>query len=161
MRSQTTVQESRFLKLVEDYDGRFRRIAHVYASRSDADDLLQDIWLQIWRSLPGFDGAARLDTWAYRIALNTALSHRRRARPQADTLDEHADRALAPTAGDPAGILEDFAAKLSPVDRAVLLLHLDDHRAEDSADILGMSRNAVSIRLTRIRQQFESRYVED
>ncbi len=126
-----------------------------------AEDLLQEIWLQIWRSLETFKSRSTLETWAYRIALNTCLGHRRAVRPAADSIDELTNTIAAPDIDDDFSLLEDFAASLNAVDRAVLLLHLDDRNADDMADIVGISPNAIAIRLTRIRKQFETRYIEE
>lgn len=162
MHSTHTAQlESRFLELADSNRARFRRIARVYAPGTEADDLLQEIWLQVWRSLPSFDNRSALQTWAYRVALNTCLAHRRKRRPAMESFDEKTHRPQAASVGDAPGILEEFAASLNPVDRAVLLLHLDSQPADAMASILGMSSNAVAIRLTRIRRQFESRYIEE
>lgn len=153
--------EARFLAMTEKYGGRFRRVARAYANHGEADDLLQEIWLQIWRSLDRFEGASRLDTWAFRIALNTAISYRRKAKPVSEEFDESHVGSTRPTLEGTSHLLEDFLSNLKPADRAVLLLHLDDRSAEEMMDILGMSANAVAIRMSRIRKLYECRYLED
>lgn len=155
-----------FLDLTERLLPRFRRIAASYSRGRDAEDLLQEILFQLWRSLPAFRGDASPDTFAYRVALNTALTFRRGRAPDLETLPDDGALPLhrAMSAGEPgdlSSVLEDFLASLGRVDRAVLLLHLDDLDHAAIASITGSSENAVAIRLTRIRKQFEHRYLED
>ena len=68
--------KSEFEQLLQRNRGRLAAVAHSYAD-GDSDDLLQEILLQIWRCLSGFQGRACIDTWCYRVALNTAISWRR------------------------------------------------------------------------------------
>lgn len=77
--------EARFLELIRRNGPRLWRIARVYGRRpADAEDLHQEILTQLWRSFPSFRGDSAVDTWVYRVALNTSLAHRRRqqARPE-------------------------------------------------------------------------------
>jgi len=154
-------QESNFLAIVEQFGKRFERLAKVYATTADSDDLLQNIWLQIWRSLDSFKGDAKLETWAYRVALNTALSYRRQKHPDTQEFDETSDTSVTPTQEDTTAILEDFVSSLKPVDRGILLMFLDDQSTDDMAAILGITNNAVAIRLTRLRKLFENRYLDE
>ena len=73
-------RQTQFQELLERSHARWAGIARAYAEASDRDDLLQEIALQVWQSLDRFAGRSSLDTWAYRVALNTALAWRRKAR---------------------------------------------------------------------------------
>jgi RNA polymerase sigma factor (sigma-70 family) len=115
----------------------------------------------LWRGIPGFDGRAQLATWVYRVALNTALSDRRRLRPPHQALETVAERGDSGEPRDPIGVLEAFLATLEPVQRAVLLLDLEGLEREQIADVLGLSPNAVAVRMTRLRQAFEARFLEN
>lgn len=159
MSSHEKTREDEFLALAATHQPKFRRLARAYGRGTEAEDLLQEIWLQIWRSLPTFDGKSHLATWAWRVALNTCLGHRRSSRIEPEVLEEGASP--APTLGDASSIFEDFAGRLNAIDRAVLLLHLDNREPAEAAEIIGISRNAIAIRLTRIRKLFESHYLEN
>jgi RNA polymerase sigma-70 factor (ECF subfamily) len=160
-------RQARFRAVLEGNLARLRCVARSYAREGEHEDLLQEMLVQIWRSLPTFQEHARLSTWVYRIALNTALaSLRRRYRQPAAHHMAHEDLLpLAPSSvGDPVDmdvLLERFLATLEPVDRAVLMLSLDDLSYAEIADITGLSINAVGIRLNRIKQRFTHTYVED
>ena len=159
-------REQHFRALLEIEYGRLRRIARSYAREGEHQDLLQEILLQIWRALPGFAGRAQRSTWVYRIALNTALGalRKRYARPDMQTMSHDQLLPLASASiGDPVdadALLDAFLAALEPLDRAVLMLSLDDLSHADIAEITGLSPNAVGIRLNRIKQSFNHTYVE-
>src|SRR4051812_7930864 len=72
-------RQARFRELLERSHARWAGIARAYAAAQDRNDLLQEIALQVWQNLDRFAGRSSLDTWAYRVALNTALAWRRKA----------------------------------------------------------------------------------
>ena len=158
-----TDSESLFLQLVHEYDARLRRICRVYAADDDArSDLYQDILVQLWRSLPSYAGAASAGTWLYRIALNTALdgvrrrSVRRRGQPfvkealhpqRVTRPDEHVERKQANAR------LHEAIERLEPVDRALVLLLLEERSYQEMSEILGISVSAVGVRLHRAKKK--------
>ncbi len=157
-------EASVFERLLRDNHARLIRIARQFSDGDGWQDLLQEIRLQLWRSRDGFRGQAQASTWVYRIAMNTAISHQRRQRPY----DSRRDHAVDPDshagsrgADDALGLLRDFLASLDAVNRAVLILDLDGLDREQIADVLGISGNAVAVRMTRLRQAFERRYLEN
>lgn len=157
-----------FEALLREHRGLVVKIAAAYAhDADDRHDLVQEISLQLWRALPGYDAArARLSTWLYRIALNVAISHRRRdgGRLAGRTvpLDSHH---LDTIAGDASSGVPDerlvtlhgFIAELDPMHRALVLLYLDDRSYAEIADVLGISLTNVATRLGRIKQALRSR----
>jgi len=156
-----------FRELLRENHGRLVRIARSYAREGEHEDLLQEIALQLWRALPGFDARASGATWVYRVALNTALGQLRKryARPLTQSMPhEHLMPLTAASTGDPVdadALLHDFLAALPPLDRAVLMLSLDDLSYAQIAAVTGLNENAVGLRLHRIKQRFNRTYVED
>ncbi|TKS54537.1 RNA polymerase sigma factor [Luteimonas yindakuii] len=156
-----TDPESGFPRMLEQSRPALVRLARRYAGVDDWQDLLQEMCLQLWRSFGSFDGRAQQSTWVYRVALNTALSHVRRPRPPHSPLEEIAERGDSGQPGDPLDVLDAFLAGLDPLARSVLLLDLEGLPREQIADVLGLTPNAVAIRMTRLRQAFETRFLED
>lgn len=119
------------------------------------EDLFQEILMQIWRSLPRFRSDSSIDTWAYRIAVNTSLSWRRglgrRRRGVPTAGDVTVDAIARPSPTDSGTVLDRFLASLGELDRAVVLLHLDNLDADQIADVIGSTPGAVRTRLSRIR----------
>lgn len=77
-----------FETLVSRYDGRVFRLACRLVSETEAPDILQETFIQVYRHLPSFRGESRFGTWLYRIATNAALMHRRaRSRRPSESLE--------------------------------------------------------------------------
>ena len=150
-------QQNRFLSLLKANYGRWRGIALAYAG-PDAEDLFQEILLQVWRALATFRGESAMSTWSYRIALNTALMWRRseQSRRRGLLIRPGYDLTLVPSRtidGESSGLLQRLLAELSPADKAVLLLYLDDVGYEEMATILGVSSGALRVRIHRIKKR--------
>lgn len=156
----------RFAALLDQHRGIVLKIARGYcAHQEDRLDLIQDISVQAWDAFDSFDPArARFSTWLYRVALNVAISQLRRQqlrRRHHAMLDEDAlplDESAPAEQEHAVRQLEIAIRALPPLDRALMLLHLDDHDHRQIADILGISSANVSTRLHRLRQQLRARF---
>lgn len=153
-------QHARFRELLERNHARWAGIARAYAGTAERDDLMQEIALQVWQSLERFTGRSSLDTWAYRVALNTALAWRRKAATRSKKLARStANVAEMPgqrgSESDVLRALDRFLSVLSDGDRALLLLHLDGLSSVEAAEVLGISEGAYRTRLHRVRRRFE------
>jgi RNA polymerase sigma-70 factor (ECF subfamily) len=140
-----------FDELTRNHRRRLSGIARAYAG-PQAEDLLQEILLQIWRSLPRLRELVHAGTWAYRIALNTAISWRRRARrhPQL-TLDAVKSSAAPAEGGDDVELLRRFQQTLGDVDQALLIMLMEDVSPAEMAEILGVSTGAIRVRIHRLK----------
>lgn len=146
--------------MLRESEAALARLARHYAGPEDRHDLLQEIHLQLWRSHREFDGRSARSTWVYRVALNTALGYRRRPLPPVAAVEQLPERGDAGVPMDPMDVLEAFLATLDPVQRAVLMLDLEGLTREQIAEVTGLSPNAVAIRMTRLRQSFETGFLE-
>jgi RNA polymerase sigma factor (sigma-70 family) len=158
-------QEAAFLNDVNPNLGIVHSVCRAYVPRhaSEYDDVFQDIMYQLWRSYPQFKRESKFSTWMYRVALNTAIAHVRRsvrAPREAELTPAVADAARA---GDSARTDEDIERlyraieNLSDIDKAIVLLHLDDHGYDEIAAVTGLTRTNVSVRLVRIRRALSER----
>jgi RNA polymerase sigma-70 factor, ECF subfamily len=156
-------EQARFLELLKANYGRWQGIARVYAGK-DAEDLFQEILLQVWRALATFRGESALSTWSYRIALNTAMSWRRSEQTRRRKLPIRAgySPALVPSRTFEAARLSDdlerLLAELTPADKAILLLFLDDVGYDEMARILGATPGALRVRIHRIKKRLAELY---
>jgi RNA polymerase sigma-70 factor (ECF subfamily) len=149
---------------LQQYSGVIYRIARSYTqSDEDRDDLVQEILLQLWRSLPRFAGKSSPSTWIYRVALNTALAWRRsdarRRRRQSPLIEvddiPSADPDSMATLNnvEVVGRLYVAIQSLSKLDAALVLLYLDDLSYREIAEVLGVSEGNVGVKLNRARKQ--------
>lgn len=152
--------ERRFADIMRDYDSMVMRICFGY-SRTAAEfaDLHQDALINIWQGLPGFKGDSSLKTWIYRVTLNTCVStvrsERRRVTQTAlddfyNLVDEDADRRRLVSE------MHDCISKLTPVDKAIMLLWLDDFSYDEIAATVGLGRNTVASRLRRAKEKLKN-----
>lgn len=155
-----------FVDRVHAHQRILHRVGAVYASGpAERDDLMQEILLQLWRSYPSFRGDASFATWMYRVALNTALLSRRRARgADGGTSAERASReAPAPPGRDQVEAAEDVRLlyacirELPELDRAVVLLHLEDEPHATIAEVTGLAPGNVAVRLHRLKHRLRER----
>ncbi|MDZ7781104.1 MAG: RNA polymerase sigma factor [Gemmatimonadota bacterium] len=159
-----------FLHMVRENTARLRRICRAYAEdREDEQDLFQEILFQAWRSLPSFEGEARPGTWLYRVALNTALGRKRKrdVRSRAHLSEDDPVMGSRPPRPDrelsqKRRVERLYAAidRLSEMDRALVLMYLDEHSYAEMGDVLGLSESHVGVKLHRIRKKL-SEWLED
>ena len=125
-------------------------------------DLYQDILVELWRSFSSFEGDAAPSTWLYRVALNTALSHDRRqeTRDEAALAPDHpvwTDGVADPDErrGKQDRLDRLYAAidRLDEVDKALVMMYLDEKSYREMADVLGISENHVGVKLHRIKNK--------
>jgi RNA polymerase sigma factor (sigma-70 family) len=148
-----------FEQIVREHDSMIRRIASSYEARTHlAQELVQDIYFAIWRALPSYRGNAALRTFVARIATNRAVTHIARALrvPPSSSLDESIP---APGVGPEGQVIAlDRTAKLLAAVRTLplayrqtALLTLEGLTPTEIADVLGISTNAVAIRMSRAK----------
>jgi RNA polymerase sigma-70 factor (ECF subfamily) len=152
----TNQRQSDFENLIERNRGRLLAIARAYGD-AELDDLLQEILMQIWRSMDRFENRASQDTWCYRIALNTAFSWLRSHQRRNDRLRVVSNETdSVPSTSYPDNsvrLLERFVSELNPIDRAVLLMFLENLPEDAIAEALGASVGAIRVRMHRIKSR--------
>ena len=157
-----TAFERRYLDLVERNRARLGRICRAWSrTAADAEDLRAEILLQLWRALPGFDGRSSVDTWLYRVALNTAMLAGRGRGRRTDG-QARLERETPPPAVDPdaegrldtdrrLARLGEAIRALPAADRALITLQLEEAPYAQIAEVLGMSESNVGVRPHRIK----------
>ena len=154
-------QES-FLRHLEEHRGIIGKVAMGYANgAADRRDLEQEIALQLWKSYPRYAPDRPFSTWMYRVALNVGISFlRRNTQPTRQTvpLDElPGELADASATAEPPderiALLQQVIATLAPLDRALVLLYLDEHSYREIASILGLTETNVATKLSRLKDR--------
>jgi RNA polymerase sigma-70 factor (ECF subfamily) len=148
-----------FSKLIEKNQAIIHKITRVYENDwADREDLFQEICLQLWKSYPNFREEAKFSTWMYRVALNTAISNVRKEykkplfEPLRDTdgiTEDNADEK------EKVRLLYKAISKLNRIDKAIILLWLEEKNYGEIASIMGTSKNNVSVKLVRIKRKLE------
>lgn len=163
-RMTTESMREQFQALLERHRGIVFKVANIYCRHAeDRRDLGQEICAQAWKAFPAWDSQRPFSTWMYRIALNVAISYARgndeRMRHIAlddnDIEPEHDDDAVR-EADDSVRALYHCIAQLDPLNRALLLLYLDEISLREIADILGLSETNVATKIGRLKQRIRN-----
>jgi len=153
-----------FRRWLAEHAGLMWKVVRAFtATPEDAEDLLQEIALQLWRSLPAFRGEAKESTWIYRVAFNTALVWKR------DEKRRHAKHEKFFELNGTPGIRPEHSAsvrdeelvqmlysairQLPKLDASLALMHLDGLSYREMSEVLGITESNVGVKLNRIRKQ--------
>ena len=136
------------------------RVARSYAdTEDDCQELIQEILLQVWLSIPRFERKAKPSTWIYRVALNTALAwqrrnvrQRRQFRPLVWAMDVATSETEQAHQWERIERLYTAIRRLPKADAALVLLYLDHLSYREIAEILGISEVNVGVKLNRVRK---------
>lgn len=155
----------RFGELLEAHRKIVFKVGNTYCRHpDDRADLAQEIATQLWRAYPSYDASRPFSTWMYRIALNVAISFVRGDGPRqrnAVPLDEDLHELADESAGDHESAqrvrdLHRFINQLEPLNRALLLLYLEDRSYREIAEVLGISETNVATKISRLKQRIRS-----
>ena len=161
-------RDALFERIAAEYAGPVARLARAHeADPSLRQDLLQEIHLALWRSLPSFAGRCSLRTWVYRVAHNVAATHVLRQRRRVDKhlvdLDDVEVPEDAPEMGssvDEARMLariHDLVQRLKPTDREVFVLHLEGLSVDEIAEVAGLTHTNTGTKIHRIKRLLSER----
>ncbi|MHC4379227.1 MAG: RNA polymerase sigma factor [Planctomycetota bacterium] len=148
-----------FETVLQQHRGIIFKVARLYTrNEADFEDLVQDISIQIWQSLGNYKPAYALSTWLYRIALNVSIDRLRREerRQRHQEVFEALPHTRQP--GQPSGRSEQlhrWVQALPPLERALMLLYLEDYPHEEIGEMLGISKSNVGTKISRLKQRLK------
>ena len=152
--------EKDFLEMIGAQKRTIYKVCYIYANdQDDLNDLFQETVLNLWKSFPRYRGDSTLNTWVYRIAMNTCITFLRRSssRPQTVPITAQVASSLE-TDEETASRLRDLYRlinQLGKLERALIFLWLEERSYQEMADILGLSKANVAVKLTRIREKLK------
>ncbi len=158
----TDSERQKFGNLLQQHRKIAYKVANTYCRQSqDRDDLSQEILGQLWRAFPTYDPNRSFSTWMYRIALNVAISFNRsrKRRPTVSwdgQLHDLTDAGFVPEIDDQIRELYAFIDRLQPLDRALLLLYLEEHSYCEIAEVLGITVTNVATKISRLKERIRN-----
>jgi len=160
------VEKEKFISVIKDNQNLIYKICYSYCSNAEnRKDLQQEILIQLWNSFSKFDGRVKLSTWIYRIALNTAISFYRNDGKHSDkkvsidaSIISLSDFEYVPEQDENITMLYQFIEKLNEMDKALILLYLDDNKQKDIAEVLGISETNVATKISRIKKFLKEQF---
>ena len=151
--------ELQFTDIVRQYKSTIYTVCYMFSKDADeVNDLFQDVLVNIWQGMKGFEGRSDIRSWIYRVSLNTCISaerkrKRRKTIPLTMDINLFEDEDVTSRQAD---MLHRRITRLPLLDRAIILLWLENLSYDEIAAILGISVKNVSVRLVRIREQLKN-----
>ena len=156
-----------FESIIAKNKGIIYKVANSYCKDSDdRKDLVQEIVIQLWRSFKRFDHSGKLSTWIYRVALNVAISFYRRDSKRKMVSGELTESLIAiipdneesETEGQ-INQLQQFIGELKDMDRALMILYLEDKSQKEMGEIMGITETNVSTKIARIKEKLRTKFL--
>lgn len=158
-------QQQFFREIIEQNKGILFKVARVYCpNENDRQDLIQEMMIQIWQSIHKYNDQFKISTWLYRISLNVAISFYRKNTTRANRFTVLNEQTTEIPTEDKAeteqqlNLLEQFISELKELDKALILLYLEDKNYTDIAEILGLSVSNVGTKVGRIKEKLKTRF---
>lgn len=152
--------EKDFLATLSQYNAMIHKLCRLYRDGvEDREDLFQEIVFQLWKSYPNYRGEAKISTWMYRIALNTAIASFRKKTTTINYLDRLPDFAEEQPSDEPGLRQERLFAVLKLLDdseKALIALYFEELSYQEIAEITGVNENYVGVKLNRIKAKIKN-----
>ena len=151
--------EQQFSQLVRENKSTIYTVCYMFSNNQDeVADLFQEVLIKLWKGYSTFESRSDIKTWIYRVALNTCISidrkNKRRAKHQLSMdINLFADKDAKT---EQVSMLHRRINQLQPLDRAIVLLWLENISYDEIGAIVGITAKNVSVRLFRIRQQLKN-----
>lgn len=154
-----------FLSIIDANKRIIFKICNSYCKNADdREDLAQEIIFQLWRSWSSFNANYKLSTWMYRITLNVAISFYRKERKTTETvlMGDHvieiADEQIEESLETNLNALQQFINELKPLDKALMILYLEEKPQKEIAEIMGITSTNVATKIGRIKEQLKQKF---
>ena len=160
-------QSEAFIQVIENHKGIIYKIANSYC-RDDEDkkDLVQEIIYQLWKSFENYNSRYKHSTWIFRIALNVSISFYRKeskrkeiANPLSKDIIFHLTEEDTKEKQGNLQLLQQFIYELKELDKALMLLYLEEKSHKEIEEIIGISESNVSTKINRIKNALKEKFI--
>ncbi|NAS31069.1 sigma-70 family RNA polymerase sigma factor [Flavobacteriaceae bacterium R38] len=160
------IGKSQFLTALKSHEKILFKVCSMYCRNpEDRKDVMQEIIIQLWTSFHKYDDSYKLSTWIYRIALNVAISYYRKTKRHADNFFANVSDFVEVYDHDDhihleenSRLLHQFIRELNDLNKAVIMLYLDDYSYKEIAGIMGITVTNVATKINRIKQQLKAKF---
>ena len=158
----TPNSETDFIALLDEHQNIIHKICRLYTNNEvEHEDLFQEISIQLWRSYNRFEGKSKFSTWMYRVGLNTAITLYRKEKkrlntqPLNDQFTALAQEEYNTEIDEQMAWLYQKIKDFSKIDKALVLLYLEDKRYDEIAETLGISPGNARVKMNRIKERLK------
>jgi RNA polymerase sigma factor (sigma-70 family) len=156
----TSQQQQQFTAWTRDHSAILYHAVNGFAAGDDRNDLLQEVLLAVWKSIPAFRGQAKPTTYIYRVCHNAALLWLRTEKNYRRRVDQfgafaQTDFDHEPNSLQAARLSQLYSAirELKPLDRSLILMSFDGLSYRDMSEVMGLSESNVGVKINRIKGQ--------
>ena len=152
-------KEKAFSDIVKRYKNTVFTVCYLFSKdQEEANDLFQETLINLWRGFDSFQGKCDVKTWIWRVSLNTCLTFERKKKRRVETVPLSMDINLFTDTDDDTRQIQQLyhrINRLGVVDRAIILLWLENMSYEEIGQIIGIKPNHVGVKLVRIKEQLK------
>ncbi len=153
------IKEEQFARLVREHKSTIYTVCYMFSQDEDAvNDLFQETLINMWKGIDGFREESKISTWIYRVALNTCLLWERKKKKEVQTVPLSMDiNFFEDDDANSSQIrqLHERIGKLGLVDRAIVMMWLEDMSYDEIGAVLGITAQNVGVKLFRIKEQLK------
>ncbi len=155
-----------FLEVIETNKGILYKVANSYCrNNEDRKDLLQEIILQLWKSFDSYNEQYKYSTWIYRISLNVAISFFRKENSRqrisnslTTDIFDFTDTEVSDEKETNLGLLNQIISTLNDLDKALMLLYLEEKNYAEISEIIGITETNVATKISRIKIRLKKEF---
>jgi RNA polymerase sigma-70 factor (ECF subfamily) len=154
--------EQSFVVQLRDNQNIIHKICRLYTTDSDSHkDLFQEITIQLWKAFPKFRGDSKFSTWAYRVALNTAITLYRKSTKSIQTSDyeKHSyfisQEDYNPEEEEQLKLMYKAVHQLNDIEKALIFMYLEDKDYTEISETLGISEVNARVKMNRIKNKLK------
>lgn len=152
--------EKEFVAHIQQHQRIIHKVCNMYEQEATGrEDLFQEIVLQAWHSFSKFRGDSKFSTWLYRVALNTAIAFLRKDKkhpaiistilfPESSEIKDETEEQVK--------AMYKAIAALSKIDKALVMLYLEDYDYKEIGETLGITANNVAVKMNRLKVKLKS-----
>jgi len=157
-----------FLNVIESNKGILYKVANTYCQNNeDRKDLIQEIILQLWKSYANYNETFKCSTWMYRISLNVAISFYRKensrkriSNPLTTDIFDFSDTEISEEKEINIGILNQIISELNDLNKALMLLYLEEKSYKEISEIIGITETNVATKIGRIKSKLKKEFTQ-
>jgi RNA polymerase sigma factor (sigma-70 family) len=159
-----TDKEQQFEEHIKEHEALLHTVCRIYAyTAADHQDLFQDIVVHMWQAYPKFKAEAKFSTWLYRVAINTAISGRRKKKNFITSYDPvnmsfHVTEDDSRWAEEEVRLQQLYKAieRLNEVEKAIVMLYMEERSYEEMEEVLGISAATLWVKMNRIKEKLRN-----
>ncbi len=159
--------EKIFSEKVIESQGIIHKVCRTYCENPEhRKDLFQEILIQLWKSFPSFRNESKFSTWMYRVALNVAIQDLRKTKKkqqlffQTNQFNDTSEEKNSEVQEERLKLMHSAISGLNKIEKAIVMLHLDEKPNKEIAEIIGITQNYVRVKMNRIKVKLSKKIKE-